>query len=186
MVQPASVINTRGQSTDSIYGLDGVERVKLAVGDVDVTLTPMGAWQGVATHQDADAFNASDGIVVVGGVDLSDGVTPRKAAVDQDGRFVVATIVEPGNLTDYSGTVTVGGAADEVMAANVSRKYLFIQNAEDATDLWINLGVVAVEASPSIRLAPGASFVMEGSFISSQALSAISSLTGHVFTAKEG
>ena len=186
MVAPASVVNTRGQSTDSIYGYDSAERVKLAVGDVSVGLDASGAWQGVATHQDADTFNASDGIVVVGGLDYTDGVTPRVAMVGADGRFVVAVVAEPGNLTDASDTITAGGVAQTLVASNLVRKYLFVQNLDTSTDLWIDFGATAVEASPSIKIPPSGSFVMEGSFISSQAVSIISSLTGHIFTAKEG
>lgn len=186
MVQPASVVNTRGQSIDSIYGVDGVERVKLAIGDKDVTLSPSGSWQGVATHVDGDAFDASDGIVVVGGVDFNDGTTPRRAMVDAEGRLVVALQPTAGAITDRSVAVTLGGTAEDLMVVNLARKYLLIINDDPAEDLWFDFGVNAVAASPSMLLSPGESFVMEASFVTSDRVSILAATTAHAVTAKEG
>lgn len=90
-----------------------------------------------------------------------------------------------GALTDRSGTITAGGTAQQVMAANAARQYLLYQNTSD-TDQWINFGVVAVAASPSIKIAPSGSFEMERSFVSTQYVSVFCATTGKAFTAKEG
>ena len=98
----------------------------------------------------------------------------------------VTTTGESGALTDRSGTITSGGTAQEVMAANAARRYLFIENLDSAEEMWINLGVTAVALQPSIRIQPLGSFVMEGSLISDQLVSVIAATTGHEFAAKEG
>lgn len=113
MAQPLSILNTRGQSTDTPYGADGVSKVKLSVGSVDVGLTPDAAWQGVATHMDGDAFAASDGIVVVGGVD---GTTPRKLAVDSNGNLIITTSSSSGSLEN--GAQTLAGSAAEALSSS--------------------------------------------------------------------
>lgn len=91
-----------------------------------------------------------------------------------------------GTLTDRSGTITSGGASQQVMAANASRKYLLVQNNSVAA-LWVNFTGAAVTTQPAIQLAAnGGSIVMEGSFVSTEAVTIIGATTGQVFTAKEG
>lgn len=92
-----------------------------------------------------------------------------------------------GTLTDRSTTVTAGGTAQQLMATNSSRKYLFIRNPITATErLWINFTTTAVADSPSIALDPGDAFVMESGFVSTEAISVLGATTGHKITAKEG
>jgi hypothetical protein len=98
---------------------------------------------------------------------------------------VAVSVPRSGALTDRSGTITTGGTSQQVMAANTNRKYLLIQN-ESTGDLWINFGVAAVIAQPSIRLGQWDAFVMEEGFISTQALNVIGATTAQAFTAKEG
>lgn len=88
-------------------------------------------------------------------------------------------------LVDHSGTIANGGAAQTVMAANTSRRYLLIENLSSG-DLWFNFTTTAVIGQPSLRLPPApSSFVMEDSPISSEAISIIGATTGQAFTAKE-
>jgi hypothetical protein len=70
------------------------------------------------------------------------------------------------------------------MAANTSRKYLFIQNVSDTT-MWCNFTTAAVADQPSFQLITGASFTMEGTAITTEAVSCIGATTGKSFTAKE-
>lgn len=91
-----------------------------------------------------------------------------------------------GSLTNRSGTIAAGGTAQQAMAANTARRYLLFVNVSD-TDMWINLGATAVANQPSILVkAGGGSFVMEGSFVSTELVSVICATTGKAFTAKEG
>lgn len=89
-----------------------------------------------------------------------------------------------GTLTDRSGTITLGGTAQQAAAANASRKYLFLQNVS-AADLWFNLGVTAVVAQPSIKLAAGEKMDFTD-FIPTDLVSVIGGTTGQAFTIKEG
>jgi hypothetical protein len=82
-----------------------------------------------------------------------------------------------GTLTDRSGTITTGGTAQQLAAANTSRKYLLIQNTGN-TDLWFNFTTTAVQGQPSFKLSPGASFVMEHSYVSTEAVSILGATTG--------
>lgn len=88
-------------------------------------------------------------------------------------------------LTDRSGTISNGGTSQEVMGANANRTYLLVQNVS-AGDLWINFGVAAVANQSSIKLAPGAAFVMEDNAVEVRAVNVIGATTGQAYTAKEG
>lgn len=98
------------------------------------------------------------------------------------------TTAAQGTLTNRSGTITVGGTAQAAMAANASRRYLLIRNPATETEaLYFNFTTTAVvTGQPSITLQPGEGFVMENSFISTEAISVVAATTGHKFVAKEG
>lgn len=89
-----------------------------------------------------------------------------------------------GTLTDRSGTITAGGAAQNVAVANADRAFLLFQNVSD-TDMWINFDSTAVADQPSIKLTPGASFVTD-KFVPTTLLSVICATTGKSYTCKEG
>ncbi len=89
-----------------------------------------------------------------------------------------------GTLTDRSGTATNTSA--QIMAANASRKYLFIQNLGNAP-IYINFTSAATVGSGSLELAQFASFVMDSSFVSTEQVNVIRSGGSNLaFTAKEG
>jgi hypothetical protein len=90
-----------------------------------------------------------------------------------------------GSFTDRSGTAT--SATTQVAAASSFRKYFMIQNLHASDALWINFGVNATAASPSIKVAAGATFTMEGTWVSTQAINVIRGGAADIsFTAKEG
>ncbi len=97
---------------------------------------------------------------------------------------LVAISPTVGTLTDRSGTITLGGTAQTIMASNATRKYLFIQNTSDTT-MWCNFTTTAVATQPSFNLSPGAVFVMEGTAVSTELVSCIGATTAKIFTAKE-
>lgn len=86
-------------------------------------------------------------------------------------------------LTDVSGNITTASVSQQVVAANASRKYLFIQN-NSAGALGINFTGAATLGQGSIQLAAGASFVMESGFVSTEAVNIIGATAGQVYTAK--
>lgn len=89
-----------------------------------------------------------------------------------------------GTFTDRSGTSTAASASK--IPANASRNFLFVQNHSNQT-MWINFGVAAVAAAPSIKIASNTEFILNGSFVTTQEMFAIrGGATDVAFTAKEG
>jgi hypothetical protein len=120
-------------------------------------------------------------------------VGAANGAVDTDGKIsglpvaISGSIAVKGALTDRSGTITTGGAAQQLAAANSNRNYFLIQNPSAATEsLWFRFGTGAVVGEPSIELTPGNGFVMDGNYVETELISVIAATTGHTFTAKEG
>ena len=85
-------------------------------------------------------------------------------------------------LADRSGTVTTGGSAQDVMAANAARQWgSFVNLASTAG--WIAEGATAVaDAAGSQSIAAGQTYLVEGR----GRLSWLHATTGAKFTAKEG
>ncbi len=96
----------------------------------------------------------------------------------------VAVTQTKGAVTDRSGTAT--SASVQIMAANAARRYLFIQNLGNAP-IYFNFTSAATVGAGSLELSQFASFSMEGSFVSTEAINIIRSGGSNlVFTAKEG
>lgn len=112
----------------------------------------------------------------------------RPVTLSTEDKAALDAIVPKGSLTDRSGTITVGGTAQNAMAENASRKYMLIQNPSDATEsLFVNFGADASAASASIELEPGGAYSMPDSgFLSTQRVSVVAATTSHRFIAKEG
>lgn len=97
--------------------------------------------------------------------------------------------ISSGALNDYSGSITAGATAQQLIAANSARRYLIIQNISD-TAMWVNFGTTAVGDQPSIKLpadsgSGGGSLVFEGSFVPSGLVSLMCATTGKKFVCKE-
>lgn len=106
--------------------------------------------------------------------------------VNNIGPFGNVTVVNNrGVLTDYSSSIITANQSQLVIPANPNRKYLLIQNVS-SSDLWFNFSEAATIGIPSIRLSQGQGFIMESSFISTEALYVIGATQGQPFTVKEG
>jgi hypothetical protein len=90
-----------------------------------------------------------------------------------------------GPLTDRSGTVTVGGVAQPVMAANSARKYLFFQNMSSG-NLWISMTGTATAGAAGSKLIPPGGGWESGTFVPTGAISVYGATTGQAYTAEEG
>lgn len=103
-----------------------------------------------------------------------------------------STPVAQSALTDRSGTITTGGTAQQLAAANASRRYLLIQNLSTGV-LWVNTTGTAAVGQPSIALkacgvandGTGGAIVFEGSYIPPGAVSILGASTGQAFAARE-
>lgn len=89
-----------------------------------------------------------------------------------------------GALTNRSGSITTGGTSQQVAAGLATRKYFFFQNISSET-MWINFTSAAVADQPSISILPNGVFIMEGFFVSTEAINVISATTGSKFVSKE-
>ncbi len=122
------------------------------------------------------------------GVRLADGVTWVHAVTQMDS---TGAVVNPGQapssaLTDKSVTIATGGTAQTAIAANPARHYLFIQNpSASGGTLWFSTTGVAVQASPSIELLPGASYENPPHMSPTGAVSVIHPTTSALITLRE-
>lgn len=93
--------------------------------------------------------------------------------------------VVQGNLTNKSGSITLGGTSQTLAAANTSRRYLYVQNISNEI-LWVNFGIAAVQDQPSIKMTAGSVLAYEGTFVPVESVSIVGATTGSKFVAKEG
>lgn len=87
------------------------------------------------------------------------------------------------SFSDRSGTITLGGTAQTLIEATLRRRGFFLQNTS-AGDLWINVGVAAVAASPSIRIPSGAAYETPEGANPAGLVSIIGATTAQSFTCK--
>ena len=87
-------------------------------------------------------------------------------------------------LTDRSGTITSGGSAQTLMAANAARTGFYIQNSSVA-DLWINATGTASAGGSSLRLRPGDLYENPAFAVPTTAISIFGATTGQAFAARE-
>jgi hypothetical protein len=93
------IVSATGPVIDPIVDASGVTQVKLAVGSKALGgKTETGSWQGAASHAQGSAFNAVDGLEVIGGVD--GGGLAQPFAIDAFGRL----------LTGHAGTIVLDSA----------------------------------------------------------------------------
>jgi hypothetical protein len=91
----------------------------------------------------------------------------------------------PGTLIDRSGTTSgTPSTSTTVAAANPSRKYFIIQNL-GASNIYVNFTSAANTTSSILLAASGGSFVMESSFVSTEAITVLSAGTSVAYMAKE-
>lgn len=88
--------------------------------------------------------------------------------------------------TDRSGTTSgTPSTSTQVAAANQVRRYFIIQNLSSTAPIYINF-TAAAATTGSIYLAPFASYTMEASTITTEAINVLSATASVNFVAKEG
>lgn len=88
------------------------------------------------------------------------------------------------NTVDKSGTVTTGGVAQVLMAANTARKGFWIQN-NSAGDLWISDVGTAAATQPSLKIQSGELYESLVNGVSTSAISIYGATTSQAFSARE-
>lgn len=108
-------------------------------------------------------------------VDMGDGSHAERVSI---GDF------RPATPTDKSGTITSGGAAQTIAAANITRRGFWIQN-QSVGDLWLNTEGTAAATQPSLRIPAGSYYESPILGAPAGAISLFGATTGQEFAARE-
>lgn len=95
---------------------------------------------------------------------------------------VVQALAAPVNR---SGTITTANTAQQLMAANASRRGFWLLNLSTTTDLWINDLGAAAASQPSIKVPPGGLYESPLGGAPVSALSIFGSAAGLAFSSRE-
>lgn len=90
----------------------------------------------------------------------------------------------PVTPVNRSGTITAGGTAQTLMAANAARRGWSLMNVS-AGDLWFYELGAATTTQPSIKVEAGALYESPRFGVPSGAISIIGATTGQAFSARE-
>lgn len=154
---------------DTIIGhVDGIEGL----------ITSGNSAQATAANQ-TTIIGHVDGIVASLASILAKIIAAPATEAKQDALIALYTL--PAG-TDRSSSITTGGTAQQLAAANAARKSLVVQNISDA-DLWINEigGTAAADTAGSWKVPAGSAFAVS----TNRAISIIGATTGKKFTATE-
>ena len=97
---------------------------------------------------------------------------------------VAVTCAPATTLVDRSGTITTGGTAQVLCAANASRKGILIQNLSNG-DLWINSLGTATAGVGSLKISSGVYWESPFGGAGVGAVSILGATTAQAFTARE-
>lgn len=87
-------------------------------------------------------------------------------------------------VTDRSGTLAAGGAAQQACPANPWRRFLLIANPDDARTFTFRTDAVAGTGSGNILVGPGGAFVFD-KLVPAGAVSIFAAAAGQPYTVKE-
>lgn len=150
---------------------------KLTLGATEDTIAAF----KVAQHTDSQALLAK---LTAGAKEETLAALRVDQHVDLQALLTKLTLLTAGTEeTDRSGSIPTANTAKVIMPANPARKYFELQNLDAAATLWFRKDgtAAAINAPGNLSLAPGG-------FYSGQAVgavSAISALAGHKYTALE-
>lgn len=100
------------------------------------------------------------------------GLDARDDSTRIGGTITVAPVRSAGAAVHAQSAVTA--VDSEILAANALRSFLLIQNKDLAGTAWVNLNGVAATAANGIRIGPGESFELSGTWMTTAAIHAIS------------
>ena len=113
----------------------------------------------------------------------------RTARCDDEGRLEVVVAgssspVTTSTETNISGTITLGGTAQNAAAANTSRIGFWIRNNSVAS-LWISTLATAVQSQPSLEIKPGELYETPPTLNPKGAISIIGPTTSQAWSGRE-
>lgn len=86
--------------------------------------------------------------------------------------------------TDRSGTITAGGADQQLMPARLGRRGYWVQN-NSSGDLWVNALGTAAASQPSMKIGAGALYETPAHMVPPGEVRIFGATTGQTFTARE-
>lgn len=121
------------------------------------------------------------GTLFASGAGVASGALRVVVASDQ---AAIPEISPAAAYAERSGTITAGGTAQTLAAANTARRFYRVMNLSTG-DLWINdKGTAAVPNQPSFKLVAGAMYEVS-SCAPTSAISIFGATTGQAFSAAE-
>jgi hypothetical protein len=90
----------------------------------------------------------------------------------------------PWPITNRSGTITTGGASQQLMAANPQRRGMWVQNVS-AGALYINGFGAAAATQPSILIPPNGLYEADAGTTPTSEIQIFGATTGQAFSARE-
>lgn len=117
MAKPTLLVATGGFRVITLPGLGAATKWPMGLGTKALGFDEDGAWLASATHLDGETFDASDGIVTIGGFE-SGGTVVHKVLVDANGlllvehrdrRVKVAVTPAISNAAVYAAKDAIGG-----------------------------------------------------------------------------
>ena len=94
------------------------------------------------------------------------------------------TISSPVTPVNISGTITTGGSAQVLAAANANRRGWWLRNNSTGS-LWVSDMTTAVLSQPSLEIKAGEMYEAQAGGVPMNALSIIGATTGQSFTGRE-
>lgn len=158
----------------------GITTIPPVLGEVWKTALPARYGRIVETNY----TGGTDIIALMIGYDKPPGPTIEQGLGNTATPWAVTVLGTQTTVTDRSGTITSGGVAQQLAAANSSRRGFFIQN-QSTGDLWFTGQGTAAATQPSIWLPAGSAWEMPPSGISTTAISIFGATTGQAFAARE-
>lgn len=101
-----------------------------------------------------------------------------------NGSISIVDMVVQGLAINASGTITTGGASQQLLAANVNRRGFTVQN-QSSGDLYIRVGATATVTNSSLRIAPGVLYETPAHHVSTNVVNIIGATNGQAFYATE-
>lgn len=134
-----------------------------------------------AYPNDATSGQFTENVNAAGGVGGGGGLTNTELRASPVPVKTAAGVTK----TDRSGSITAGGTAQQLMAANATRSGWQIWNLSNG-DLWVNEnGSTAVLNQPSFKLPPGSYYENSSGGVAVTAVSIIGATTGQTFASRE-
>ena len=90
----------------------------------------------------------------------------------------------PWPITNRSGTITSGGASQQLMAANSQRRGYWVQNLSTGA-LYISAFGAAAAAQPSILIPPNGLYEVDAGSTPTSEIQIFGATTGQAFSARE-